>query len=156
MINFRIPGLGDYRLEHLVMDVNGTLAVDGQLISGVPEKISSLRDQLAIHLLTADTHGGQGVIDQQLGLIATRIISGGEPLQKSDYVRRLGSEYVVAIGQGANDAEMLATARLGICVMSVEGVAKETLLASDLVAPTILDALDLLEKPLRIVASLRR
>jgi soluble P-type ATPase len=51
---------------------------------------------------------------------------------------------------------MLAAARLGICVMSVEGVAKETLLASDLIAPTILSALELFETPMRIVASLRR
>jgi soluble P-type ATPase len=68
----------------------------------------------------------------------------------------LGSEKVAAIGQGANDAEMLAAAQLGICVMSMEGVAKETLVASDLLTPTILSALELLEKPLRIVASLRR
>jgi P-type E1-E2 ATPase len=156
MIRFNIPGMGDYSLEHLVMDVNGTLATDGQLIEGVAAKISSLRDQLTIHLLTADTHGRQALIDQQLDLTATRIIPGSESAQKADYIRRLGSDSVAAIGQGANDAEMLAVARLGICVMSVEGVAKETLLASDLIAPTILSALGLLEKPLRIVASLRR
>lgn len=81
---------------------------------------------------------------------------GGETTQKAEYVRKLGSEKVAAIGQGANDSEMLATARLGICVMSVEGVARETLLAADLIAPDILSALGLLEKPLRIVASLRK
>ena len=156
MIHFNIPGVGDYNLEHLVMDVNGTLAVDGQLIDGVAEKLASLRGQLTIHLLTADTHGRQAVIDQQLGLTAVRIMPGGESLQKAEYVRRVGVERVVAIGQGANDAEMLAAARLGICVMSIEGAARETLLASDLVAPTILSALELLEKPLRIAASLRR
>jgi len=156
MIRFNIPGVGDYAIEHLVMDVNGTLAVDGQLIDGVAEKIASLRGQLSIHLLTADTHGRQAVIDQQLGLTAVRITPGGESLQKADYVRRLGVEKVAAIGQGVNDAEMLVSARLGICVMSVEGAAKETLLASDLVAPTILSALELLEKPMRIAASLRR
>ncbi|RPI93705.1 MAG: HAD family hydrolase [Chloroflexi bacterium] len=156
MIKFNIPGLGDYNLEHLVMDVNGTLAVDGQLIDGVASRIASLRDQLTIHLLTADTHGRQAFIDQQLGLTAVRIMPGGESSQKADYVRRLGSEKVTAIGQGANDAEMLAAAHFGICVMSVEGVAKETLLACDLIAPSILSALELLERPLRIVASLRR
>lgn len=138
------------------MDVNGTLAVDGQLIEGVAAKIVSLRDQLTIHLLTADTHGGQALIDQQLGLTAKRIAPGGEASQKAEYVRRLGSETVAAIGQGSNDAEMLAAARLGICVMSLEGVAKEAMLASDLIAPTILSALELLEKPKRMVASLRR
>jgi len=77
-------------------------------------------------------------------------------LQKAEYVRRLGSEKVAAIGQGANDAEMLAAAQLGICVMSMEGVAKETLLASNLIAPNILSALELFENPKRMIASLRR
>ena len=96
------------------------------------------------------------MIDQQLDLTAVRIVPGGESSQKAEYVRRLGSKKVVAIGQGANDAEMLEAAHLGICVMSVEGVAKETLLAADLVTPSTLSALELLEKPLRIVASLRK
>lgn len=156
MIQFNIPGVGEYTLEHLVMDVNGTLAVDGQLIEGVASRIASLRERLSIHLLTADTHGKQGIIDRQLDLTAVRIQPGDEVLQKAEYIRRLGAERVVAIGQGANDAQMLAVARLGICVMSVEGVAKETLLAADLVAPTILSALELLEQPMRIVASLRK
>jgi P-type E1-E2 ATPase len=156
MIKFSIPGRGDYELEHLVMDVNGTLAIDGQLLDGVAGKISALRDKLTIHLLTADTHGKQAVIDQQLGLTAVRIAPGGESIQKAEYVRRLGSEKVTAIGQGANDADMLEAARLGICVMSVEGVSKDTLLAADLIAPDILSALELFEKPLRIVASLRK
>jgi len=156
MIKFVVPGLGDYNLQHLVMDVNGTLAIDGQLMPGVAEKLSSLREHLTIHLLTADTHGRQSIIDRQLFFFITRITPRSESLQKADYVRRLGSERVAAMGQGANDAEMLAVARLGICVMSLEGVAKETLLACDLITPTILSALELLEKPMRIVASLRR
>jgi P-type E1-E2 ATPase len=156
MIEFIIPGQGEYRLKHLVTDVNGTLAVDGQLIDGVAEQITSLRGQLTIHLLTADTHGRQAVINGQLGLTAVRIKPGDEASQKAEYVRRLGSEKVAAIGQGANDAKMLAEAHLGICVMSMEGVAKETLLASDLIAPTILSAFELLQNPKRIIASLRR
>jgi P-type E1-E2 ATPase len=156
MIKFNVPGTGEYELEHLVMDVNGTLAVDGQLMDGVAAKVAALRSNLTVHLLTADTHGKQTVIDQQLGLTAIRIAPGGESTQKAEYVRKLGSEKVAAIGQGANDAEMLAAARLGICVMSVEGVAKDTLLAADLIAPDTLSALELLEKPLRIVASLRK
>ncbi len=156
MIQFNVPGLGDFRLEHLVMDVNGTLAVDGQLIEGVAEKLASLRELVELHLLTADTHGKQYLIDRQLGLTAVRIRPGEEALQKAEYVRSLGSETVAAIGQGANDAGMLAAARLGICVISVEGTARDTLLACDLLAPSILSALELLEKPARISASLRR
>jgi P-type E1-E2 ATPase len=156
MIELTIPGRGVLELEHLVTDVNGTLALDGQLMEGVARRITALRDRLTVHLLTADTHGRQAVIDQQLGLTAVRIPPGDEALRKAKFVRGLGPEKVVAIGQGANDAGMLELAGLGICVMSIEGVAKETLLAADLVLPDIQAALDLLEKPLRIVASLRK
>jgi soluble P-type ATPase len=51
---------------------------------------------------------------------------------------------------------MLKLAALGICVMSREGVAVETLLAADLLMPDIFSALELFESPLRMVASLRR
>ena len=156
MIEVDIPGRGKLMLEHLVMDVNGTLALDGILIDGVAERITSLRNRLDIHLLTADTHGGQAIIDQILGLKAVRILPGNEMEQKAAYVRQLGAEHVVAIGQGANDAGMLRTAALGICVMSIEGIAVETLQSAHLLLPDILSALDLLEKPLRLIASLRK
>jgi P-type E1-E2 ATPase len=85
-----------------------------------------------------------------------RIQRGNESAQKTEVVNSLGAESVVAIGQGANDAGMLKTAALGICVLSTEGTAVDTLLAADLVAPDVQSALDMLEKPLRIIASLRQ
>jgi soluble P-type ATPase len=156
MIELNIPGRGLIQLEHLVCDVNGTLAVDGVLLDGVKQRLASLRDRLELHLLTADTHGKQDVIDGQLGIKSFRLQPGNEVKQKEDYVTQLGAGKSAAIGQGVNDAGMLRTAALGICVLSSEGTAVETLLQSDLVAINILDALDLLEKPLRIVATLRK
>ncbi len=156
MIELNIPGRGSLRLQHLVTDVNGTLAVDGILIEGLARRIAAIRDRLDVHLLTADTHGRQAGIDQQLNLMATRLAPGNEQDQKRAYVEQLGAAGVVAIGQGANDAGMLKAAALGICVMSPEGIAVETLLAADILVLDILAALDLLEKPLRLVATLRK
>jgi soluble P-type ATPase len=156
MIELNIPGRGVVKLEHLVCDVNGTLALDGQLLPEISMRLRHLNDRLAIHLLTADTHGQQAVIDQQLGIVAVRIIPGDESNQKSNYIRQLGADTVVAIGQGANDTGMLNTAAIGICVLSHEGTAVETLLNADLVVPDIQNAIELLEKPLRIVATLRK
>jgi len=156
MIELNIPGRGQIQLEHLVCDVNGTLAIDGNLQDGLVRRFSTLRDRLTLHLLTADTHGRQETIDRQLNLKAVRVQPGEEAAQKAEYVRGLRAERVVAIGQGANDAVMLQEAILGICVFSLEGVAVETLMAADLVMPDIISALDLLGKPLRIVASLRK
>jgi len=144
------------RLEHLVTDVNGTLAIDGVLIDGLDERIARIRDHLSIHLLTADTHGRQAAINKHLNLTATSLSPGNEQEQKRSYVERLGASSVVAVGQGANDAAMLKAAALGVCVMSVEGAATETLLAADLVVPDILAFFDLLDKPLRLIATLRK
>lgn len=156
MIELNIPGRGTIQLEHLVSDVNGTLAVDGRLIDGVSRAVLSLQDRLTLHLLTADTHGRQETIDQQLGLTAVRVPPGDEARAKAEYVQRLGGERVVALGQGANDAGMLRQAAIGICVLSAEGAAVDTLNAADLLVPDALSALALLENPLRLVASLRR
>ena len=156
MIELNIPGRGKLQLEHLVTDVNGTLAVDGILLDGLAKRIASIRDRLTVHMLTADTHGRQAVIDQQLNLAGTRLAEGNEQEQKRAFVEKLGAQHVVAIGQGTNDAFMLKSAALGICIMSAEGAAVETILAADLVVPTIFDALDLLDKPMRIIASLRK
>jgi len=156
MIELNIPGRGELIVEHLVMDVNGTLAVDGILIDGVVKRIGSLRDRLKVHLLTADTHGGQAEIDHLLNMQAVRIQPGDEVEQKAAYVRQLGAQHVAAIGQGTNDTGMLQSAALGICVMSVEGLAIDAINAADLLMPDILCALDLFNKPLRLIASLRK
>lgn len=156
MISLDIPGRGEIQLENAVFDVNGTLAVDGILLPGVAGSLAVLGKQLKIHLLTADTHGKQGQIDRELGLKAVRIQAGGEARQKADYIRSLGRENTVAIGQGANDALMLESAVIGICLLSPEGTAQETLRAADLVFPDIGSALEALLKPARLIASLRR
>ena len=156
MIELNIPGRGQFELEHLVCDVNGTLAVDGNLQYGVIRALATLKDRLDVHLLTADTFGKQAIIDQQLSLKAVRIEPGEESAQKRAYVDQLGADRVVAIGQGANDSGMVKAARLGICIISVEGAAVETIMAADLVMPDINSALELLEKPLRVVAGLRK
>ena len=157
MIPVEILGIGLLQLEHLVCDVNGTLALDGQLLDGVAMAFRQLGKQLQIHLATADTHGRQDVIDKQLGLRAVRLQpNGNEAEKKAELVRRLGAERTVAIGQGANDSLMLKEAALGICVLSKEGTATSALFSADLLAPDISTALDLLMNPKRIVASLRK
>ena len=156
MIELNIPGRGTIQLEHLVCDVNGTLAVDGILIDGVSKTIADLQDRLTFHMLTANTHGRQKYIDETLGVKATRISGESEAEQKLDYVRNLGSNRVIAIGQGANDAAMLKAAAVGIGILSTEGIAAETLIAADIIVSSIGDAFDLLLKPVRLVATLRK
>jgi len=156
MIEVKVPGWAACRFRHLVLDVNGTIARDGVLLEGVPERLAELRTQLDVHLVTADTHGNQDSIDRSLGLTAARIPVQDQAKAKLDYVRRLGIDSVVAIGNGANDASMLEAAALGIAIIGPEGSAVETLLKARIAVSDIRDALDLLLYPKRLIATLRR
>jgi len=157
MIQIDIPNSRSLRLDHLVLDVNGTLAVDGLLLPGVAERLAKLRELLALHLLTADTHGRQTEIDSELGLKAVIMRTNApEAEQKRDYVDNLVAERVVAIGNGENDRLMLRRAALGIAVLGPEGLALAALREADGLAPNIEAALDLLLNPRRLIATLRR
>jgi P-type E1-E2 ATPase len=156
LIEFTISGRGDFSITQVVFDVNGTLATDGVLLEGVAEKLAVLRERAKVHLLTADTHGGQAAIDAALGFEAHRIKPGDESSQKARFVETLGAEGVVAIGNGANDAGMLQAAAIGIAVLGVEGLSLETLTAADVLVRDIHNGLDMLLKPKRLVATLRR
>ena len=156
MIDLKIPGRGIVQLQYAVFDVNGTLAIDGVLIKGVEERIALLRGKLEVRLITADTHGRQAEIDRQLKFKADRLAAGDERQQKAKYVRQLGALNVVAIGNGANDAEMLKTAAIGIAVLGREGTASDAITSADVVTLNVIDAIDLLLNPKRLVATLRR
>ncbi len=154
MIEIDIPGKEVLRLEHAVFDVNGTLALDGELLPGVAERLAALGQRLTLHMLTADTHGRQAAIDAVLGFRAT-IVSRGS-VEKAAYVLSLGGQGVVAIGNGANDAHMFQAAALSIAVLGPEGLAFDAIKSADVITGSILDALDLLLKPDRLRATLRR
>jgi soluble P-type ATPase len=155
MIGITIPGFKELRLTHLVLNYNGTIAEHGRLIRGVAEKLAVLAPRLAIHILTADTFGT--VREQVAPLPADLIViaPGDQAQAKCEYVRRLGGEQTVAVGNGRNDRLMLKEAALGIALLQAEGAAVEALLAADVVAPDILAALDLLLTPEGLIATLR-
>ena len=156
MIKFEIPGEGSLVIEHVIFDVNGTLALDGIILPGVKDLLKTLNDQVKIHLLTADTHGKQNEIDQQLGLTAIRVNKGNEAQQKAEYLIHLGRNQSAAIGQGANDSLMLKEAVIGICLLSQEGTSLDTMLAADIIVPDIIAAINLILNPTRLIASLRK
>lgn len=155
LLTIPIPGLGELRLVHLVCDFNGTLAHAGRLLPGIREVLAELARELTIHVVTADTHGGAA---EQLGglPVSLEIIPpGGQAAAKRAFVERLGAEAVVALGNGANDREMLAVAALGIAVVEGEGAAAATLASADVVVTSARNALELLRHPGRLVATLR-
>lgn len=154
MIEVVIPGRSPLKIEHVVLDVNGTIALDGLLLPGVKDRLDRLQEVCRIHLLTADTHGKQAEIDALLGIKATIIEHGAA--EKAAHVLALGGESVAAIGNGANDVAMFNAAGLRIAVLGGEGMAAALLASADILVKDINDGLDLLLNRNRLMATLRR
>jgi P-type E1-E2 ATPase len=155
MIEVNIPGHGPLSLDYLVLDHNGTLAVDGILASGVRECLEKLSEELTIFVVTADTFGKARAQLENIPCELTILPPGNQDRSKLAFVEKLGSDRTVCIGNGRNDALMLETAALGIAVVLTEGAAVTTLNSADVVCMGIVPALELLLNPLRLTATLR-
>ena len=155
MIAVEIPGFGTLRLGHLVADFNGTLACDGVLLDEVRDRLTTLSADLSIHVLTADTFGRVRAELRDLSCQIEVLPRENQDKGKRSYIRQLGLESVVAVGNGRNDRLMLKEAALGMVVVQQEGAASVTLAEADVVCRDIGSALDLLTHPLRLVATLR-
>lgn len=154
MLSLDIPGFGRMRIKHVVLDFNGTLAVDGSLLPGVRTRLKAIARDFSVHVLTADTHATARTALRGLPCTLRVLAWTGQDRAKRDYVRRLRPG-VACIGNGRNDCLMLKAATLGIALVQAEGAAPESILAADIVVSNVCDALDLLLKPLRLVATLR-
>jgi P-type E1-E2 ATPase len=156
VIEITIPGRGNYTIKNVVIDLNGTIAIDGKIIQGVKEKVAMLSQGLDIFLVTADTNKNAEYLIRELPITLYKIDEAEENNQKLQVILKQGKNNTVSIGNGCNDISMLKESAIGICIIGSEGASTEALMASDLVVANINDALDLLLKPHRLKATLRK
>jgi len=117
MIEIEISGIPKVQIEHLVLDFNGTIAINGVVIDGVMERLEKLSVLLDIHVITADTYGS--VHEQCDGQnISVHVIGKyQQDREKLIFIESLKTEHCVTIGNGKNDALMLSSAALGIALL---------------------------------------
>ncbi len=155
MISLNIPGFGPLNIEHLVLDYNGTIALDGNLMPGIGKTLQELSVDIEVHVLTADTFGQ---CEESLeGLpVSIHVISGpAEDQSKLDYVRSLGAEKCACVGNGHNDALMLKEAALGIAISGPECLSMAAARSADISSAEIAHALGLFTHPIRLMTTLR-
>jgi len=156
MLEIDIPGYKKLVFNNLVMDYNGTLAVDGYLIDGVQARLDRLLEKLSIYIITADTFGRVEDQIQNISYTDLVILSlDNQDNQKENFVKKLGAKHTIAIGNGRNDRLMLKLSELGIVTIQEEGASYQTIEAADIVVNNINNALDLLLNPMRLIADLR-
>jgi len=155
MLIYEIPGREDIKIENVVLDYNGTIAIDGKLIEGVEEKLSKLKAHVNIYILTADTYG---TVEKECKEIYAEVLTfpkenAGE--SKNDIIKELGGENTLCIGNGFNDIPMFKESILSIAVIEGEGVSGKLLMQADIVTRSIIDALEIVLDKNKMKATLR-
>ena len=154
MLTINIPGREELNLSHLILDYNGTIAEDGEIIESIRPRLAELSKVLSICVITADTHGTAAKKCEGLPLdVLTFPTTEVGAIKAQEAKKRTGG--VITIGNGFNDIQMSDAADLSICVIGREGCCGALLAHADIVVASIDDALDLLLKTGRVRATLR-
>ncbi len=148
-----IPNSETIELRTLILDLNGTLTVKGELVEGVSPKIRLLKQKgLAIVLFSGDTRANGQKIADELGIGLIQTVTG---IHKKEEAEKLDPATCVAIGNGLIDAPLFTAVKISIAVLQAEGIHGKTLAEADIIVPSILDALDLLLDEANLIATLR-
>lgn len=154
-MEIKIPSLGQFNFKHIVFDFNGTLATDGKMTELVKRRLEALSLRMEIHVLTADTFGTVSSQLRELPVQIAVLSSGSGTEEKGNYIKTLGADTCIAVGNGSNDCKMLKEAMLSIAVIGREGLSQKALRDADLIFTSIEDVFDSIENPTRLAASLR-
>ena len=154
MLTINIPGREELNLSHLILDYNGTIAEDGEIIESIRPRLAELSKDLTICVITADTHGTAAKKCEGLPLeVLTFPTTEVGAIKAQEAMKRNGG--VITIGNGFNDIQMSDAADLSICVIGREGCCGALIGHCDIIVTSIADALDLLIKTDRLRATLR-
>lgn len=154
MLLVDIPGRENLKLENLVLDYNGTIAVDGNISIRIKEMLEDISKFLKVYILTADTYGTVEKQCKDLDVSIKIFANENAAKCKKDIVKSLDGQ-TVCIGNGYNDIEMFKISDLSIAVIGEEGCCGKLINYADIIVKSPIDALELILNPNRIKATLR-
>lgn len=150
---YTIPGQDPLEIKTIILDLNGTLSVGGVIPDGVKPRLEQLKAKgFQIVFFTGNTRNDADELAADLG-IEWRLAKNAD--DKRDLAGEFEPEFCASIGNGLIDLELMKTVKLRIVTLQAEGIHVQTLLSSDIVIPTINDALDLFIDEQRLIATLR-
>ena len=155
MITIAIPSLIPMSIHDLILDFNGTLAIDGKVIPGVRERIITLAADVNIHVVTGNSFG---TAEEELKGLPCKVVllaPDNQAKEKLDYLQCLNTLSTISIGNGRNDKLLLKSSVISIVVVQAEGASVEAIKYAHVVCTSIISALDMIISPARLVATLR-
>jgi len=141
-------------LDTLILDLNGTISVDGKLIVWVENKIDSLKKSWrTILLCSGDTQWTADTIAKKIGAV---LYHCKDQHDKEKILKKNKAKHSVAIGNGNIDVKLMKKCELSIAVIQAEWCSRKAIESSDIVCTNIVDALDILLLPKRLIATMRK
>ncbi len=147
-------GVGEIELTTIILDLNGTIALNGQIVDGVEDRVKKLKELgYEIHLFTGDQRGNAALQAARLGIEVQVATTSDE---KEKLTVKLDTEKTVAIGNARIDIGTFKPCKLRIGTLQSEGIHVGILEHIDVLVPSIIDALDLLINESSFNATMRK
>lgn len=154
---FEIPGCGSFDIKYIVLDLNGTIAVDGKISAAVQRLIHELSSDYEVLIVSRDIHNNVKRLASELGVKHVKIATDlPASEQKEKIVEQLGGKNVIAIGNGNSDVGMLKAAAISIAVLGPEGSSSKCAGEADILTTNIRDAFECIRRPARLIATLQQ
>lgn len=154
MILIERPGQDPLEIDHLLIDFEGTLAMDRRVHPKAKDKINLLSKRLKIYIFASEE---KERVEEVLRRVRAEIVflnQGNSSKQKLEFLKSLGGLRTAVIGNGIDDLPVVKEAALGMVIVGKEGASGALIQAANLVFTNVIDALDFLLKPLRQRATL--
>jgi len=147
-------GVEEIELDTIILDLNGTLSVNGILVIGVKEKLAKLKEMgYKIFLFTGDQRANAAELAKEIGL---EVQKANTTEEKEALTSKLDTNKTVAIGNARIDIGTFRNTKLRIATLQAEGIHAGILNFVDIIVPTINDALNLLINPDIFNATMRK
>jgi len=150
---FNIPQSESFEINTIVLDLNGTLTVNGILSEDTKQLIIKLKDlEYKIVLISGDIRGNAKTIADELDI---ELLLGKTSNEKALQMKNFDKETTAAIGNARIDIGTFENARLSVATLQAEGIHTGILQHVDIIVPNINNALNLFIEKKSLEGTLR-
>ena len=141
-MEYNVSGVGTITLKTVVFDLNGTLAVYGEIKQSTKELLVELKNHgFEIFILTSDQ---RGVAMETVREIEVNCVIARTSKEKQKFMKSLDRETTVTVGNGRVDIGMFQMSRIRIATLQAEGIHTGIISFVDMIVPSVDDAIKLL------------
>ncbi len=147
------PNNSELVIETIVLDLNGTLAVYGNVSIETKSRILKLKSMgYRIVLISGDIRGNAAMVAKDLNI---ELFLGADSQEKAKQMQQFDKEKTAAIGNARIDIGTFDNAAISIATLQAEGIHSGIINHVDIIVPSINDALHLFIDVKSLEASLR-